>query len=132
MNEITTAKYATEDLQVVVVNGSVFVPVEADGKWQRAIDAWLEEGNEIGTYEAPAPSTIVSPVDFMDMLGFESLTSIEIAAESDPQVRVISKYLSLVQSIDLTSHRLTSMLGLLWQKGLLTDEQITNITGSGE
>lgn len=127
---IETAVFNNPELNVVRVNENIFIPYPGNTPQNIALDAWIaEEGkdNEIGAYLTPEYPRTVSKLDFLDLLGIETLVAIETAAETSPTIRVMVKYLDTANSIDLGGQRVAALLAVLVKVGIMTQEKLDEV-----
>lgn len=76
---------------------------------------------------APAPNTILTKLQFNNLFTFEELVAVEVAAETDPGVRVFKNQLILTDYVDLTNSNTVSGVNYLVFKNIISQERADTI-----
>lgn len=106
------------------------VMVALDGLEVQPDRGWSWDGETFAPPPAPpAPDygTRITPLAYLSRVGLEAEVAIEVAAESDPVVRVLLRRVTTARYIDLTHPDTLQGMAVLVGKGLLTQPQASAI-----
>jgi len=95
--------------------------------------ASIGDAYENGYFTSPAVEITpkkLSKLEFMDLLGFNTLVAIETAAETKPTVRVLKEYMNASSHVDMGSDYPQALLGVLVKEGVITYERMVQILAS--
>lgn len=78
-----------------------------------------------------APGRVKSKNEFLDMFTLDELSSFLTTARADPVVAAAKLRFDATSQVDLDNQATQQFLGLLAQKGVLTDARVAEILGGG-